>query len=178
MRLLSLFFGGPNGSVPKWLMGAMYKHRKPIPNSQLRPECLALRTVRSPWQLTPQPAKRNFRVNSSAYSPSSEDGGVSIDVGQALASDGFKPRLERAVSNPVGLMGHSRSFLERMGLLPHHEPVMSNWYHGNIRDLMTLADGDRRRMQRKLADECTPAIPIDTEAAIRHWSQVRGVEPF
>jgi hypothetical protein len=147
-------------------MAVMYRLRRKRAESSLRPEELVLRTICSPFHVTPDHGTKTFRVSSAAYTPT-DDGAVSVDLAQLLREDGLSlDSLYPSMASAVGLVSHPVSAIRDEELAVQHDPVVENWYHGGLTGNFT------KKKRRKLASSCNAVVAIDTEAARRHWEAV------
>jgi hypothetical protein len=135
----------------------------------LQPEKLALRTICSPFHITPDEGTRTFRISSAAYAPSKSDGYVSVDLEQLLNVAG-KTKLSNfpAFAKAVGLIAHSVGFLRARQFSVTHEPMAGNWFHGGIRGV------SNKTKQRSLSESCEFVVAIDVVEAKRHWETIKG----
>lgn len=149
----------------------MYKCRKPRPESYLQPDCLALRTIRSHYHVTPDNRTQSFRITSAAYSWT-DDGSVSVDLGQLITEDGLPlTALYPSMTQAVALVSHRIDALHVRGLSVQHEPVAEDWYHGGIY-------GVTDALRRKLAKSASTVVPIDQAAARAFWEMKNGKLPW
>lgn len=136
------------------------------------PDCDALRTIQSPWHVTPNDATRSFRITSAAFNPGKDDNSVSVDIGQLLREDALEPDiLYPALKQSVGLAAITVELIRQIQLDLHHAPVFSNWYHGGI-----VGNFNNRKKSRKLAEFANEHVlrPIDADLARKHWESMHG----
>ena len=129
---------------------------------ELRPDRLALRSLQAPEQVIFDPLENRWAVSTAAFKGQT-DGGISVDLEEALERDGLPlthgyPRVARA----VGLVGHLVGRLTEAGFKTSHVPVDGNSYHGE-------AKGRPSRSERRaLAADCKIVVQLDGSAAQRY----------
>lgn len=138
-----------------------------------RPNCNALRTLQSPWHITPDDGTKSFRISSAAFRPSKQDKSVSVDIGQLLLEDGLaEDALYPALKQAVGLCAVSVQFIRELGLELHHDPLCTNWYHGGIRGNFNSKNPvTRKNGSKMLAEHGDKHVvrQLDVDTARRHW---------
>lgn len=150
------------------IMWTLYKMRRQRPPSSLLPEGLSLRTIRSPFHVVLDSKTNNMRVSSAAFEPT-DDGAVSIELGQLLETDTLSlTALYPSLTQSVALVAHKVGTLRGKSLTVHHEPMVENWYHGGIR-------GDfKQAVKRHLAKNCIFVVGLDAPQAKKFWEQSNG----
>lgn len=92
------------------------------------------------------------RVSSAAMSPSTEDGGLSVNVRRLLEcpADPADEMLGESVDG-VGLAEFFASVAYDQGLDVEHAPLPDNWAHANVAGFHQMTRNRAKRAQRELA---------------------------
>jgi hypothetical protein len=88
-------------------------------------------------------------------------------VGDGLKADSLFPGMPRAVGASTFTIREARS----LGVTVHHEPVLSDWYHGAARGRVAQA----KKRLHKLA---VVLVPIDEAAALNWFMEKHGRTPW
>jgi hypothetical protein len=159
-RLLSFIVGHP-GWLRNSIMMLMYLVRRRCPASQLLPDLLFIRTLRSPHHVVSDKKTGRYRISSKAFAPSTEDGALSGDLEQILKTDGLPATtMYPALSSAVGAAAITVGKIGEAGATVSHDPFLVNWYHGSV---FGITDAVKRRLHKA----ATELIEIDQAEAAR-----------
>jgi len=111
-----------------------------------------LRRVRSQPAMVRQTGDR-LRPSSAAFKPSTDGGGVSVDV-RRLLPDRTDPTSVLAERPSDGLAEVRAATVRGCGLDVLHDPTEGNVAHANIVGLVRLSKSLQKRARRTLAEAC------------------------
>lgn len=131
-------------------------------NDKLR----ALRTIQSPYHITPNEDGDGYRVGSGAFKAGS-DGTISVDLEESfvragLAIDAQYPHPDLAQC--VALVSNTVAEYQLFDVGISHAPVPGNDHHGSA--VPPKANSAARRAARKLTDSCKFVVGINPREAM------------
>ena len=125
--------------------------------SSLLPDGRTLRTVQAPHHV--KNADGTWVVSSAAFSPSSSDKSLSVDLEQLLHADALdSTALYRELPRSVGLYALGVGELRHLVMDVDHRPIWPNWYHGGVQKIT-------HGLRKKMAQHAVAVIEIDQAAA-------------
>lgn len=131
--------------------------RPMVPSSRLLPDGRTLRTVQAPHHV--KNSDGTWVVSSAAFSPSSSDQSLSVDLEQLLHADDLdSTALYPGLARSVGLYALGVGELRQLGMEVDHRPIWQNWYHGGVQNIS-------HRLRKKMAKNAVAVIEIDQMAA-------------
>lgn len=149
-------------------MHAMHLFRKSVSSSSLLPDGRVLRAIQAPNHV--KNSEGVYVVSSAAFSPSSSDKCLSVDIEQIMKRDGLNPTdLYPSMPRSVGLYAVGVDKLGELKLGLEHQPLRSNWYHGGV---LHISHG----LRKKLAKAASAVIEIDQTAAAEFYGEKSAIE--